>query len=225
MARYIPALRFDALTRFYDPVVAATTRERTFKRRLVEQVALRPGQRLLDVGCGTGTLTIQLKQSCPGAEVIGLDGDATTLAIARGKAEEAGAAIEWREGLSWNLGVPDSTFDHVTSSLLLHHLDVEGKMTTLSAMRRALRPGGTLHIADWGRAQDPFMRVAFIGVQLLDGFKTTADNVRGKIPEYIARAGFERVEQPLQLRTPLGSISLYRASNPNPVEKRGGTGR
>ncbi len=214
MARYIPALRFDALTRFYDPVVAATTRERTLKRLLVEQVGLRPGQRLLDVGCGTGTLTIQLKQSCPRAEVIGLDGDAKTLAIAHRKADDSGVAVDWREGLSWNLGVPDATLDHVTSSLLLHHLDVEGKMSTLSAMRRALKPGGTLHIADWGRAHDPFMRIAFVGVQLLDGFKTTTDNVHGKLPEYIARAGFEGVRESLRLRTPLGSISLYRASTP-----------
>jgi len=214
VARYIPALRFDALTRFYDPVVAATTRERTFKRRLVEQVALQPGQRLLDVGCGTGTLTLLLKQSCPEAEVYGLDGDAKTLAIARRKAEEQRLSIEWREGLSWRLGVPDATFDHVTSSLLLHHLDFEGKMTTLVAMRRSLKPGGMLHIADWGRAHDPFMRAVFVGVQLLDGFKTTADNVRGKLPEYIARAGFVDVKESLRLRTPLGSISLYRAVAP-----------
>lgn len=214
MARYIPALRFDALTRFYDPIVAATTRERTFKQRLVAQVGLRPGERLLDVGCGTGTLTILLKQSCPDADVVGLDGDPKTLAIARGKADKAGLSIEWREGMSWAPGVPDQSFDHVTSSLLLHHLDFDGKMTTLNAMRRVLKPGGTLHIADWGRAHDPFMRVAFVGVQLLDGFKTTSDNVRGKLPEYIARAGFEDVQESMRLRTPLGSISLYRASAP-----------
>lgn len=214
MARYIPALRFDALTRFYDPVVAATTRERTFKRLLVKQVALRPAERVLDVGCGTGTLTILLKQSCPEADVSGLDGDPKTLAIAQRKAEEARVSIDWRQGMSWAPGVPDQSFDHVTSSLLLHHLDFEGKMTTLTAMRRALKPGGVLHIADWGRAHGPLMRAAFVGVQLLDGFKTTTDNVRGRLPEYIARSGFEAVSESSRLRTPLGSISLYRASTP-----------
>jgi ubiquinone/menaquinone biosynthesis C-methylase UbiE len=214
MTRYIPALRFDALTRFYDPIVAATTRERAIKSELVAQVGLRPGGRVLDVGCGTATLTIQLKQSCPDADVVGLDGDPKTLVIAKRKAEAAGVQIGLREGMSWELGVPDETFDHVTSSLLLHHLDFDGKLRTLVAARRALKPGGRLHVADWGRAHDPLMRLAFLGVQLLDGFKTTSDNVRGKLPDYIARAGFEYVEETKRLRTPLGSISLYRAQRP-----------
>lgn len=214
MARYIPALRFDALTRFYDPIVAVTTRERAFKTRLVEQMNLKAGQRLLDVGCGTATLTLMLKRSCPDADVVGLDGDPAALAIARSKADDAGLAIELREGMSSSLGVPNQSFDRITSSLLLHHLGFVAKMCTLSSMLRALKPEGQLHIADWGRAQDPLMRIAFIGVQLLDGFATTTDNVRGKLPEYIARAGFVDVEETSRIRTPLGTLSLYRATRP-----------
>lgn len=214
MAKFIPALRFDALTRFYDPVVALTTREREFKSRLVEQVALHPGQRVLDVGCGTATLTLMLKRSCPDADVVGVDGDPKTLAIAQRKATAAGLDIQLREGLSWSLGVPDASFDHVTSSLLFHHLDADGKMRSLESIHRALKPGGQLHLADWGRAHDPFMRAAFLSVQLLDGFATTRDNVRGLLPDYMARAGFDRVEETTRLRTPLGSISLYRAVHP-----------
>jgi SAM-dependent methyltransferase len=218
MARYIPALRFDALTRLYDPIVAATTRERRFKSMLVEQVGLRPGQRLLDVGCGTATLTLMLKRACPDSEVIGLDGDPATLVIARRKADAAGLAIELREGMSWALGVPDESFDRVTSSLMFHHLDRAAKMSTLASMLRALKPGGELHVADWGRAHDPLMRIAFLGVQLLDGFATTTDSVRGRLPEYIRRAGFVDVEETRRLRTPLGTIALYRAHRPTHAE-------
>jgi ubiquinone/menaquinone biosynthesis C-methylase UbiE len=211
MGRFIPALRFEALTRFYDPIVAATTRERRFKTALVEQVGLQPGQRLLDVGCGTGTLTLMLKRSSPDSTVVGLDGDPKTLEIARVKARDAGLELELREGMSWNLGVPYASFDHVTSSLLFHHLDFDAKLCSLSSALRALKPGGELHIADWGRAHDPLMRIAFVGVQLLDGFATTTDNVRGRLPELIERAGFQDVAETARFRTPLGTMSLYRA--------------
>ena len=82
-ATYVRALRFPWLTRFYDRLIQATLKEEAFKRRLIEQADLRPGQRVLDVGCGTGTLTVMLQQSEPSAEVVGLDGDSETLAIAR----------------------------------------------------------------------------------------------------------------------------------------------
>lgn len=81
--RYIAALRYRALTHFYDPVVALTTREATFKAALVEQVALRPGDQVLDLGCGTGTLTLLLKQGPPAADLVGLDGDLEVLALGR----------------------------------------------------------------------------------------------------------------------------------------------
>jgi ubiquinone/menaquinone biosynthesis C-methylase UbiE len=214
MARYIPALRFDAMTRFYDPIVAATTRERRFKSMLVEQVGLQPGQRLLDVGCGTATLTLMLKRACPRAEVVGLDADPVALGIAHRKAARAGLAIELREGMAQAPGVPDASFDHVTASLVFHHLDAAGKASALAAILRALVPGGALHIADWGRAHDPLMRLMFLGVQLLDGFATTTDHVRGRLPDYLRRAGFVEVEETRRLRTPMGTIALYRGRRP-----------
>ena len=71
----IRALRFPALTRVYDPLIRVTTRETLFKRKLVEQAALERGQRVLDLGCGTGALAIKVKPTEPGAEVVGLDAD------------------------------------------------------------------------------------------------------------------------------------------------------
>ncbi|TMB47435.1 MAG: methyltransferase domain-containing protein [Deltaproteobacteria bacterium] len=82
---YVPALGFDWLTRFYDPVLRATVREETFKRRLIEQARIQAAHDVLDLGCGTATLTIMVKQTCPAARVVGLDGDPKVLAIAREK--------------------------------------------------------------------------------------------------------------------------------------------
>ena len=74
-----------------------------------------------------------------------------------------------------------------------------------------LRSDGEVHVADWGRAHDLVMRAAFLGVQLLDGFATTADSVSGRLPVYMADAGLAEVEETHRLRTPLGTLSLYRA--------------
>lgn len=73
-ARYIPALSFRWLTPLYDPLLKWGMREETFKRRLIERMGLQPNQRALDLGCGTGTLTIMLKQYAPEAQIVGMDG-------------------------------------------------------------------------------------------------------------------------------------------------------
>jgi hypothetical protein len=77
-----------------------------------------------------------------------------------------------------------------------------------------LRPGGELHVADWGQAQNGAMRAAFLAVQLLDGFATTTENVRGALPHIFAAAGFEEVRQSAQYATLFGTLALYQAHKP-----------
>src|SRR5436190_5709647 len=108
---YLPALRFPFLTRIYDPVVRLATREGTFKRLLIDQARPVPGQRVLDLGCGTGTLAIQVKQRQPAADVVGLDADPEMLHRGRAKAAEAGVEIQLDEGYSNALLYPDESFD------------------------------------------------------------------------------------------------------------------
>lgn len=212
--RYIPALGHAWLTGLYDPVLRATMREATFKSRLVEQADLRPGHRILDIGCGTGTLTIAIKRSQPGAEVIGLDGDPEVLRRAAAKIAAAGVTIALDQGLSNQLPYADASFDRVLTSLLLHHLSAENKRRTLAEIRRVLRPGGQVHIADWGEAHDMVMRGAFFLIQLLDGFATTTDNVKGKIPQFLRDAGLAEVRETSRLRTVFGTLSLYSGERP-----------
>ena len=211
---FIPALRFDWLTRFYDPIVRAMLREDAVKGRLVDQIGLRPGQRVLDLGCGTATLTLMLAKACPAAEVVGLDGDPRALAIGRDKVAHAGSTVELREGMVQDPPFPAASFDRVVSSLVFHHLDAATKRAALARARDLLHPGGELHVLDWGRAGSALMRVAFLPVQLLDGFRTTGDNVRGRLPEMIAEAGFDDVIETHRERTMLGILSLYRAVRP-----------
>lgn len=213
--RYVPALGFRALTPLYDAVVRLTTRERTFKQALLDQAGLAPGQDVLDLACGTGTLTIWASQRVPGLRLTGLDGDAEVLARARGKAQVAGLDIVFDEGLSTALPYSNGRFDRVLSSLFFHHLDRDGKQRTLAEACRVLKPGGELHVADWGRAANPLMRAAYFAIQLLDGFDNTADNVNGLLPEFMRAAGFADVTETRRFSTMWGTLSLYRAVKPD----------
>lgn len=210
---YVPALRFDWLTFLYDPVVRLTTREAAFKAALLGQAMIQPGQPVLDLACGTATLTIAIKQSYPQAAVIGIDGDPAILRQARAKAVRSGADIAFDEGLSYELPYADESFDHVLSSLFFHHLTRENKLRTLVEVRRVLKPGGEFHVADWGAPQNVLMKLASQGIVLLDG-ATTKDNFAGKLPEFIQQSGFERVEETQHFNSLFGTIRLHKAHKP-----------
>lgn len=211
---FVPALRVPALTRFYDPVVALTTRESAFKRHLIEQASPAPGDRILDLGCGTGTLALLIKQTEPEAELFGLDADPEMLARARAKAEESGVAIQFADGLSNELPYEDASFDQVVSTLFFHHLKLGVKEQTAAEISRVLRPGGELHVADWGRPSDPLMHGLSTSIRLLDGFEPTRDNLSGALPAIFGQAGLVGAEQTGQLRTVFGTMAFYRAERP-----------
>jgi cyclopropane fatty-acyl-phospholipid synthase-like methyltransferase len=210
-ADFLPALRFRVLTPLFDPLVRMTTRERTFKQRLLEQAAIRPGERVLDLGCGTGTLAVAIKRACPGARVSGLDADPQILALARRKAASAGTEISFKEGYSNDLPFEEASFDAVVSTLFFHHLTGDVKTATLREVARVLVPGGRLHIGDWGKPSDPLMHVPFLLTRLFDGFDVTAANARGELPVMIGAAGLREAKVERELRAPLGTIALLSA--------------
>lgn len=212
---YVPALRFHWLTPFYDAVVGTTTRERTFKHALIRQARVEPGQQVLDLACGTGTLTIWIKQHQPQANVIGVDGDPAILALARRKAERAGIPVCFDHAISYSLPYPSAHVDRVVSSLFFHHLTWENKERTAQELFRVLKPGGELHIADWGRPTNALMRGLFLSIQLLDGFRNTQDNVAGKLTTLFEQAGFIQVAQRRTFSTVYGTMVLYSAVKPS----------
>jgi ubiquinone/menaquinone biosynthesis C-methylase UbiE len=208
--QYIPALRFGWLTRLYDPVIRWTMREDLFKPRLVEQVGMQPGHRVLDLGCGTATLTILLKRRQSQSMVVGLDGDAVVLARAREKVAEAGVDISFDEGMAYRLPYPDRSFDRVVASLLLHHLTSDNKRRALCETFRVLKPGGQLHIADFDRPHTVLMACVSLIVRWLE---EAGVHVKGLVAGLVHDDGLTPMEERAGTRQSSGRSSSFVRSN------------
>jgi len=209
---FVPALRFKALTRFYDPVVRFTTRERSVKHALVERASVPENATVVDLGCGTGTLTLWLKQKYPSARVVGVDADPAILEYARQKAEDLGVDIEFVEANATDLPLDTGSADRIVSSLFFHHLQPADKQRVLSEALRVLKQDGELHTSDWGAPANLLMRALFFPVRVLDGFSNTRENVEGLLPWLVEKAGARQVDQHSSYNTIFGTLRLLRAT-------------
>jgi ubiquinone/menaquinone biosynthesis C-methylase UbiE len=137
--------------RWYDRFgrVISFGRDKAIREKLIELAAPSPGEKVLDVGCGTGTLALALKSSVGTGEVHGIDASPEMIEVAKEKAAKAGSAIDLQVALIEAIPFPDATFDLVASSLMLHHLPDDLKRTGLDEIRRVLKPGGRFMAVDF----------------------------------------------------------------------------
>ncbi len=209
--KYIPALGFGRLTPFFDAFLKLSLKELIFKAELVKQTAIREGFKVLDLGCGTATLTIMLKRNCPRAEVKGVDVDPQVLAIAKEKVAKANVDITLDLATASRLPYPDSYFDRVVSSLVFHHLNREGKIRTLKEVLRVLKPNGELHVADNGKPHNMLMWLSSL---VMRGLEENSDNVKGLLPKLFVAAGFECVKETKKYSSLFGTVSLFEGRKP-----------
>lgn len=149
---FIPAAGWDFALPLYDPMARITGAD-GLRLELIERAALRAGQRVLDVGCGTGSLVIAAKRAHADIECVGLDPDPRALELARRKAARARVDVRFEQGYGDALPYADASFAHVFSSLMLHHLDAAAQHELLVEVRRVLQPGGTLHLMDFAQGR------------------------------------------------------------------------
>jgi len=211
---FTPALGNARFTPLYDFAIAAMTRENLWRGRLVAHITPDAADRILDVGCGTGSLAIRIKKTTPDVEVIGIDPDPTVIATARRKSEKAGVSINWRSGfLTPETCEEIGPVSKAVCSLVLHQTPLEEKNNILSAMRTVLQPGGTLYLADYGLQRTLPMRFLFRRtVQMIDGLVDTQPNSDGILPSLMEASGFRDISELEVIPTATGSISIYRAT-------------
>ncbi len=205
---YLPGAGRHGLLPFYDPLTRLLGVGRVH-RRLLEQAGLRPGQRVLEIGCGTGNLLLAAKKAQPGAVVVGLDPDLSALARAQRKARRRHLAVQLDRGYADELPYPDDSVDVVLSSFMLHHVPADRREAAMREVLRVLRPGGALHLVDVGGphgAHDgPIARRA-------QRHELTHDHVEVGIPDLLRRAGFADVaETGSDVRRHVGRFTFYRA--------------
>lgn len=207
----VPALGHSWLAPICDAAVAIAVRKGRIRRELLAQVAPEPGHFILDVGCGTGTQAILMRSREPGCHVWGVDADPAVLAIARRKARAAGVSVQFDEGNATRLPHGDAWFDCVTASLFFHHLSSSHKREAAAEMLRVLRPGGALHVVDWGPPSNSRLWAAFGLVRRGDGFENTRDKIEGSLGSIFAQTGFVDVTRTGSWPTALGTVEIHRA--------------
>lgn len=209
---FIPALKFHWATRFYDPLVRRTTREFVFKKALIRAANLKENQTLLDLACGTGTLSLSIKRNFPKIEITALDADPEILLTARKKAQAGGMRVNFVQGFSDCLPFEKCAFDRVFSTLSFHHLTLTEKIKTLSEIRRVLKPLGEFHLADFGQPNGFAQKILGKTIALIDGRETTRDNLQGRLGILLAESGFAKIERTGSFQTILGTIRMFKAS-------------
>lgn len=209
---FTPALGHAALTPIYDAAIALLTREGRWRNALVQQIAPKATDVIVDVGCGTGTLAVMLKSAAPSATVVGLDPDPAVLFLAMAKAQRAGVKVTFEQGFANEVyQLAERGVTKAVSSLVFHQTPMSEKRAGLLAMHDVLLPNGELHVADYGLQRTSLMRALFRQIQRLDGPENTTPNAEGMLPKLMLDAGFVDVTETKVIPTPTGSISLYHA--------------
>jgi demethylmenaquinone methyltransferase/2-methoxy-6-polyprenyl-1,4-benzoquinol methylase/phosphoethanolamine N-methyltransferase len=157
---------------------------------IIEMAKIIPGDKVLDVGCGTGNLTMTARiYAGPSGSVYGIDASPEMIDVARKKAKQSGSNTTFDVGLIEKLAHTDATFDVVISRLVIHHLPDEIKRQGFAEILRVLKPGGLFYLTDFNPPANPIL--AHVTTALV-GHGMMQTNVWG-LPPMLTEAGFVEV--------------------------------
>jgi ubiquinone/menaquinone biosynthesis C-methylase UbiE len=209
---YLPAAGRDWALPLYDPFVKLLGADAA-RKALLDQAAVRNAHRVLDIGCGTGTLATLIKRLHPDVDVVGLDPDPKALARARRKAERAAVSIQFDRGFSHELPYPEASFNLVFSTFMFHHLEADEREKTLREARRVLAPGGSLHMLDF---QGPDAHADGSFSRLFHASHRLSGNSGDEILAIVREAGFTSSKRVMDGAILFGRLRIgyYQASAP-----------
>ena len=191
---FTPALAYSVLTPAYDIALEVIGFGRSFKTAVAALADVQPGEAVLDLGCGTGTLLQALVARQPDARLTGIDPDPRVLAIARRRLQGSAGPVQLVEGYAQDLPFPAAAFDLVVSTLIFHHLPDPVKVAALGEVRRVLAPHGRFLLVDFGAPSTSVARVLLTLGSLFDGRGNMRANLAGALPGLVAAAGFDLAE-------------------------------
>lgn len=206
---YLPAAGHDVLLPAYDLMARLFGMNKVYEA-LIAQAELADADRVLEIGCGTGNVTIRAKRGHPAIEVVGCDTDPRALARAQRKARGL-SGISFDRAYAQKLPYADGEFDRVLSSMMLHHLDDDVKADAAAEVFRVLRPGGRLHLVDVGG--DMTVRDGLAARRMLRS-RHVAGNLGDSIPRLLRTAGFDCTQVATHRQRFAGRLTYYRATRP-----------
>lgn len=189
--KFTPPLAYDLLTPLYDRVINLLAYGNAFKRMALELSEIVDGERVLDVGCGSGTLLIEAKTRYPNSDFVGIDPNKKILQRAEKKLEQAGVKAKLVQGFAQELPLPSASFDLAISTLTFHHLSSPVKIEATKEIYRILKEKGRFLLADLGKPESTLTKLLLNLGSIFDGRANMKDNIEGKLPLLLQETGFK----------------------------------
>jgi ubiquinone/menaquinone biosynthesis C-methylase UbiE len=187
---FIPALPFPSLIPFYDLGAEISGHGRRLNRKVLKLAQIQEGERILDVGCGSGTFLVEAQKELSHSKAIGLDPDERMLQIAWNKLRQAGVNAELVEGLAQTMPFTNASFDVVVSALTFHHLPTSIKKMAVEEIFRVLVEQGRFLLVDFGKPNTLVETVFLSLASIFEEKDSMRANLAGELPTLLEQSNF-----------------------------------